>query len=397
MENFPLNPGSSWTYQDLEGNLDTMVIKSVLNSKGIPLIETTYGDQKPFYYIISNEGLFRLQPSISGKTDTPRGKLTLLAKWPLKPGLTWQSPWSDPPLSFKVLSHGPVTLAAGTFEESIKIGYRPLTSPIFTGFIWLEPGVGILAQEESGYRSELVSYTLSDLLPPAATNIKTSDLAKMFQVGSGSGVVRRVTGTPVVKRAYVWVKESGVPFAFFILILTLFFSVIILIMRSGRIEINLADDREVLEGEATLASAMVREGLYDEAVRILQRLTTRHPQWPDVAALLGKAYRNIGRLEEACLELKRALTLNPDMPSARLELVRTYLDLYDPARALTEVDTVLTEHERFADALYLRGEALKAMGKYELALEAYREALTINPAFQAAQEALERVLTEPAS
>jgi tetratricopeptide (TPR) repeat protein len=390
---FPLNPGSSWTYRDLEGNLETMVIKGIIHSKGIPLIEASYDDLRSYYYILSEDGLFRLQPSGDTTSGTPFGELTLLAQWPMEPGRTWQSPWSDPPLSFEVLHRGSVKVAAGIFPNSVKIGYRPLDNPIFAGIIWINPEVGILVHEQSGYRSELVSYSLSNLLPPAEIQLDGSRLANILKpVRPGSEKKPQLS---ISERFFNWLSESGIPFGFFLLLLTLFFSVIFLIMRSRRVEIDFSDDYEVIEGETTLASAMVREGLYDEAIRILLELTARHPQWPDVAALLGKAYRNTGKLEEACLELKRALTLNPNMSSTRLELVRVYLDLEDPARALNEVDSVLTENGQFADALYLKGEALRIMGKDELALEVYREALAINPDFQQAQEGLERVLSEP--
>jgi len=388
----PLSPGNTWTYQDLDGKLETMVIKGVVMSKGVPLVEASYGDLGSFFYILSKEGLFRLQPSGSGGSDPPAGDLTLLAREPLEPGRTWQSSWSDPPLFFEVLSRGSVSVTAGTFPNTIKIGYRPATDPIFAGFIWINPAVGILAQEQSGYRSELVSYSLSELLPPADIPVDGTRLASMFQLDRSEK--EKPSRLSFLKQILNWLNKSGVPFGFFLILLALFFSVVYLIMRSGRREIDLADDREVIEGHLTLSSAMVREGLYEEAARILQRLTTRHPQWPDIAALLGKAYHNTGKLEEARLELKRALTLNPDMSSARLDLVRVYLDLDDPARALTEVDAILTSNDRFADALYCRGEALKAMGNHELAIEAYREALSINPEFRQAQEGLEKCLSE---
>ena len=388
----PLSPGNTWTYQDLDGKLETMVIKGVVMAKGVPLVEASYGDRGSFFYILSKEGLFRLQPSGRGGSDPPAGDLTLLVREPLEPGRTWQSSWSDPPLFFEVLSRGSVSVTAGTFPNTIKIGYRPATDPIFAGFIWINPDVGIVAQEQSGYRSELVSYSLSELLPPADIAVDGTRLASMFQLDRSEK--KKPSRLSFLKQILNWLNKSGVPFGFFLILLALFFSVVYLIMRSGRREIDLADDREVIEGHLTLSSAMVREGLYEEAARILQRLTTRHPQWPDIAALLGKAYRNTGKLEETRLELKRALTLNPDMSSARLDLVRVYLDLDDPARALTEVDAILTSNERFADALYCRGEALQAMGNHELAIEAYREALSINPEFRQAQEGLEKCLSE---
>jgi tetratricopeptide (TPR) repeat protein len=297
-------------------------------------------------------------------------------------------------LSFEVLYRGPVSVAAGNFPNSIKIGYRPVEDPIFSGFIWINPDIGILAQEQSGYRSELVSYSLTSLLPPAETSINGSRLAALFQPPSVKSGVKRIRGLPFHTRLFNWFRESGVPFGFFLVLLVLFFSVVFLIMNSRRTEIDLEEDSDVIEGEYTLASAMVQEGLYEEAVGILQNLTSKHPQWPDVAALLGKAYRQTGKLDEAGLELKRALTLNPDLNSARLELVRVYMDLDSPAQALTEVDVVLSEGGQFADALYLKAEALRVMGKDEMALEAYREALAINPDFRKAQEGMEKVMSE---
>ena len=184
------------------------------------------------------------------------------------------------------------------------------------------------------------------------------------------------------------------PFYLFILLVFIGLVAIVAFLNSGKVEMDLTDDPEVQEGEVTLASAMVREGLYEDAAAILQRLTAKHPQWPDLAALLGRAYRETGKLEEACLEFKRALTLNPSMAKVRLELVKTYLGLSEPARALEEVETVLADNKGFADAIYLKGEVLASMGLDQEALKHFREALEVNPSFGEAQKALERMLAE---
>lgn len=357
------------------------------------MIEASYDDQPPFFFILSQEGLFRLTSAPGKDFPFSKGELTLLAQRPLEPGRTWQSSWSDPPLFFEVLSRGPVTVAAGTFRDTIKIGYRPATDPIYSGFIWIHPGVGIVAQEQSNDRSELVSYTLSDLLPPAEVEAGSEKLAALFQVFHPEKGESQ-TSLPISRKVFNWLDESGVPFSFFLVLLILFFTVIYLIIRSGGKEIDLAEDKAVTEGELTLCVAMVQDGLFEEASEILQRLSTNHPQWPDIAALLGKTYLHTGRLEDARLELKRALTLNPDMPSVRLDLARVYLDMEDPARALTETDSILASNKRFADAFFCRGEALRALGKEELAIEAYQESISINPHFRKAQEALEKLLQE---
>ncbi len=386
---FPLSPGSSWTYRDLEGNLETLVVSQVMEKKGIPLIEASYDGGRPFYYILCSEGIFRLQPAPGTAPDGPWGNLTLLLRWPLDPGQTWQSPWSDPPLSFTVLDRGPVKVAAGTFHDGVKIGYRPVSSPIYQGYIWFESGVGLLAQEESAHRTELVSYALSDLLAPTAVAVGGDKLADIFRPPGVNSKVRSTGYLPRLKKLML-----SAPFYLFMFLVFIGLVAIVAYFNSGKVEVDLQDDPEVQEGETILASAMVREGLYEDASEILQRLTAKHPQWPDIAALLGRAYKETGKLPEACLELKRALTLNPDMAKVRLELVRTYLGLSEPARALEEVETVLSDHQEFADAIYLKGEILASMGLDEEALEFFREALQINPSFSEAQDALERLLAK---
>ena len=389
VELFPLSPGSTWTYRDLEGNLETLAISQVSEKKGIPLIEASYDGNRPFYYILGSEGIFRLQPASGNTPGDPRGDLTLLLRWPLDPGQTWQSPWSDPPLSFTVLDRGPVKVAAGNFRNGIKIGYRPTSSPIYQGYIWFEPGIGLLAQEESAHRTELVSYSQSDLLPPPPEAITGDKLADIFKPPKAA---KKMAPTGSLSR----VKSLMLSAPFYLFILLVFLGLVagIAYLNSRKVEMDLQDDPDVQEGEATLASAMVREGLYKDASEILQRLTAKHPQWPDLAALLGKAYRETGQLQEACLEYKRALALNPAMAKVRLELVKNYLSLNEPARALEEVETVLTENQGFADAIYLKGEALAAMGLDEEALKYFREALKVNSSFTEAQKALERMLSE---
>jgi tetratricopeptide (TPR) repeat protein len=388
-EIFPLSPGNTWTYRDLEGNIEILTIIKVMEKEGIPLIEASYHGSRPFFYILCTEGIFRLQPSPGISPEDPWGDLTLLLRWPLVPGQTWQSPWSDPPLSFSVLDRGPTKVAAGNFRDSVKIGYRTVSSPIYQGYIWFEPGVGLLAQEENGQRTELVSYSLSDLLAPTAVTVGGDKLADIFSPQDADNMVR--SAGPLQR-----LKELMLSAPFYLFMFTVFIGLVAIAayFNSGKVEMDLKDDPEVQEGEVTLASAMVREGLYEDASEILQRLTAKHPQWPDVAALLGRAYRETGKLQEACLELKRALTLNPNMGKARLELVRTYLSLSEPARALEEVETVLSDHQNFADAIYLKGEVLASMGMDQEALKYFREALGINPSFSEAQNGLERLLAE---
>jgi tetratricopeptide (TPR) repeat protein len=384
---FPLSPGNTWTYRDLDGNEEVLIIHGAVQEQGVALVEASYTGRKLFYYLVAADGIGRLEPLSLEGSKKLTGELSFLISWPLDPGNSWSSPWSDPPLTFTVLERGPVTVAAGTFRHAVRIGYRPGSDPIYLGYFWFVPGVGLVVQEESANRVELVRYSLTELLPPAPSPRNMSDMAGLFhqdRSGTGEGGSHGKEGE--YSLPLTTAVGSGV--------LLMMILALAAYIRSVRVDVELEDDPQVEEGEAALASAMVRSGLYSEAAQILQGLTSRHPQWPDIAALLGSAYRESGQYEEACIELKRALTLNPEMATARLELVRAHLDLDDPVHAMEEVEVVLGEHGEFADAIYLKGKAFAAMGEEKEAVEAFRKALSINPSFEKAQEALEKLLAE---
>ena len=389
-EDFPLNPGSWWKYQDQDGNTDTVSITGTVIISGVPFVEVMRNGINPGYFLRTRAGLYRFNALPRDGQAKPTGAPlpTMVIKFPLAVGQTWSSPWTDPPLSFSVIDEDTFETPAGKFPHTFKIAYRPVSDPIYHGYSWYAPGVGFVGMEENRYRSKLISYSISDLLPPAPVGKKIADLLPRLGIIANPEKNPGTAKTKNINNGY----SSAARFLIPGILLLIFIAVLTWLIRLNR-KMDMDSDPMVLRGELALASAMVREGLYADAADILQRQAVKNPQWPDVAALLGQAYTQMGRYEDACLELKRALTLNPHLASARLDLAQVYLANDEPSRALEELDAVLAKNPGFADVLVKRSRAYLALGNTEHAEADAREALDINSSFTDARELLEEILS----
>lgn len=378
---FPLNPGNRWEYRRHDGAVDTLSISRCQPFKNIPVCEATFNGERSFYLIPTTSGLFRLNfDPASAPSETGRNLSLLIGDHPLTEGSTWSAPWGDRPLVFKTVAVEDFALPSGVVDGAAKIGYREPTNPIYSGFMWYMPGVGIVAQEEGISRSELAVFTPSEMLPPEPVDIGARELATLLgfsppqAAGTDGSTSREGSGYLLHVLMAVVIVMGAV--------------VIILLLRRGGGQMDLSGSDEVSEGEMMVARSMVKEGLYGEAVQILEKLTRHRPDWPDLAAELGRAYLEGGMVKEASMELKRALTLNADLTSARVDLARALLACGEPAGAMAEAETVLAENPAFADALYLKGEAVLMLGNSQVARELFNEALELNPHFRRAREAL---------
>lgn len=386
---FPINPGSRWNYSTYDGETETVAITRIVTVKGIPLVEVVHNDGPPSYFLSTSDEIYRFDGMPGSQEEDKIFWPTLLLKTSPSVGETWISPWGDAPLSFTVQSEETYTVPAGTYPNTYKIAYRPVTDPIYEGFIWYKPGVGFVAMENNHYRSELVSLSITDLLPPEPVEKDIDQLMRLLGMPTAPGKKGDEESAFSILFSRDYVVRLLVPGLLF----AAFAVVLVWILRTQR-NIDLEDDPGVSRSEIAFASAMLREGLYSDAARLLQRQTVKNPQWPDLAALLGHAYSEMGRLDDASLELKRALTLNPDLVSARLDLAKVYLANDEPSKALEELEAVLGKHAEFADAILLRGETYIALGQTDRAERDFRRALEINPSFAQAIEQLEKLQSQ---
>jgi eukaryotic-like serine/threonine-protein kinase len=135
------------------------------------------------------------------------------------------------------------------------------------------------------------------------------------------------------------------------------------------------------------ANRTMREVL-DEAARSLPaRLADQPRALSTLDAIIGQAYRRLGRHDEARSHLERAVAGQPDVVSrlnAQRELAVLTADLGDAANADTSLRRVAEESERelgethgtTTTTLSALGEVLMSQGRYDEALATLRDALS---------------------
>jgi tetratricopeptide (TPR) repeat protein len=103
-----------------------------------------------------------------------------------------------------------------------------------------------------------------------------------------------------------------------------------------------------------------------------------------------------GDLRQGLEAYRRANKADPTQPFPLLNQGVIYLSLREPERAEPELTKAVVlfqqyapKHPAFAEAQYNRGRALESLGRFEAARSAYRAALSLDPSFKVARDALE--------
>jgi tetratricopeptide (TPR) repeat protein len=160
-----------------------------------------------------------------------------------------------------------------------------------------------------------------------------------------------------------------------------------------------------LVSRGNLGICMQKIGLLDQAIEQLRVVQQKEPSSVEALFNLGAALREKGEIDEAKEKFAQILLLKPKPDDAKLSL--TYLEL---GRCLLQKNDA--NNIRSAVALeklaikclpsnhwaYLTlGEALEKEGKETEALEAFRQAIQINPKAPETRAALERLLNGKAA
>jgi tetratricopeptide (TPR) repeat protein len=104
-----------------------------------------------------------------------------------------------------------------------------------------------------------------------------------------------------------------------------------------------------------------------------------HPTDVFALQLLGTVYLRLSRHEEAEQQLSKALHLAPTHTEARFRLAGTLVYRGDWKRALETAEKLLEDDPDNSDYLDLKGFALLRLGEFEAAASAYRELLDSHP------------------
>jgi tetratricopeptide (TPR) repeat protein len=111
---------------------------------------------------------------------------------------------------------------------------------------------------------------------------------------------------------------------------------------------------------------------FNEAVRLAPRDASAHYN-------KGRVLTDLKHFQEARLELEEACRLQPDLSHARFCLALAQMECGDPAAALASLKDVAAARAMDEDAWLLQGRALENLGRMPEAIEAWKDAVKLQP------------------
>ena len=112
---------------------------------------------------------------------------------------------------------------------------------------------------------------------------------------------------------------------------------------------------------------------------------------PHVQLRIGKAFIEVGLLEDAVQRFRVALRTDPGFAEARTELADLLVRMNRPAEAVPQYEALLRADPNDYQANNNLGVALRALGEDAEAVDHFRKALEINPDYDAARKNLEQI------
>jgi len=128
------------------------------------------------------------------------------------------------------------------------------------------------------------------------------------------------------------------------------------------------------------------------AIAHLQKYVAARPDDPIGHALLGSAFQQAERFDEAAKEFERSLEIEPDYPYAQVSLARIYAYQKKTAKALELFARGMPRAEPDASTFYMYAVALKDAGKLPDAESKVRRAIQLDPKDADAHNLLAEIL-----
>src|SRR6516225_746930 len=122
----------------------------------------------------------------------------------------------------------------------------------------------------------------------------------------------------------------------------------------------------------------------EEAVKFLRKAIKVAPKHAAAHNLLGGALKELGRIDEALASFDRAISDQPDFIDAYVNRADLLLALNRPAEAIDTYDRALAIRSGFFQGWCNRGVALERMGRLEEAIASYDRAIALRPDLTAA-------------
>jgi arylsulfatase A-like enzyme/Flp pilus assembly protein TadD len=133
-----------------------------------------------------------------------------------------------------------------------------------------------------------------------------------------------------------------------------------------------------------LAVSISSQGNASEAGKILERLSAKYPDIPDLLISLGVSLRNQGRQQEAATAFRKALSVDPTNVRGHFDLAITYHELQRSEEALKELQLILTMAPYYSRAAELAGEIRLQRREPEQARAVFTQMLVSDPGSYAA-------------
>jgi serine/threonine-protein kinase len=118
---------------------------------------------------------------------------------------------------------------------------------------------------------------------------------------------------------------------------------------------------------------------FQATIEALQDKTSADPN--DIPSLveLARAYREVGKYDEATTQIEAALAKAPDSAEALIEQGHVQFTQGDYAGVVSSLSEAIAQADNSAEAYNLRGDAYYETGDYDKAVDDYRSALRVDP------------------
>jgi tetratricopeptide (TPR) repeat protein len=128
-----------------------------------------------------------------------------------------------------------------------------------------------------------------------------------------------------------------------------------------------------------LANYYLKNGKYDEALKLYKQLLDEDPGNADVKVGLSTVYAKLGKYDLAVQSLEEVLAKAPANLEALQSLGNIYVELGDGQQALRVAERALALDAGDGESHFIKGIALQKLGRMSEAAEVYRRALKLAP------------------